>query len=143
MNNQTNINTSEPFPAFSEAVARHDIDPRRLAKFFGPFSESLSAVGISFPGHESANGSYFDSISAALASPELLPAPVRAALSTLETAATLENQNRLDDALNRRIPNVSLTPCPWIAPSNSGSWSPTNLYNFNHLPPLYPPTSPP
>src|SRR5258708_22653212 len=112
MKNKTNKNASAPSPAFSEAVARHDIDPRRLAKFLGPFSDSLKAAGISFPDHESANGSYFDSISAALASAERLPAPVRTALLTLETAATLENQNRLDEALNRRIPNVSLTPCP-------------------------------
>src|SRR5258706_3453954 len=118
MKNQANIptpvlqNLTPPFPAFRDAVARHAIDPRRLHKFFNGFSDSLKAAGISFPDHESANGSYFDSISAALASAERLPAPVRTALLTLETAATLENQNRLDEALNRRIPNVSLTPCP-------------------------------
>src|SRR5258706_12743312 len=125
MQNQTNINTSAlqnsetsqlqnsltPFPQFRDAVARHAIDPRRLAKFFGGFTDSLKSAGISFPDHESANGGYYDSISAALASPERLPAPVRDALFTLETAAELENQNRLDEALNRRIPNVSLTPC--------------------------------
>src|SRR5712672_2733038 len=126
MQNQTNIspsalqnseppqfpNSITPFPQFRDAVARHAIDPRRLAKFFGGFTDSLKSAGISFPDHESANGSYYDSISAALASPERLPAPVRVALFTLETAAELENPNRLDEALNRRIPNVSLTPCP-------------------------------
>jgi hypothetical protein len=126
MNNQTNINTSAlqnsetpqlqhsiiPFPQFRDAVSRHHIDPRRLHKFFNGFSDSLKASGISLPDHESVNGSYYDAISVALSSPERLPAPVRVALLTLETAAELENQNRLDEALNRRIPNVSLTPCP-------------------------------
>ncbi len=125
MNNQTNINTSAlqnsetpqlqnfvtPFPAFSVAVRRHHIDPRRLHKFFNGFSEALRSSGISFPDHEAVNGDYYDSISAALASANRLPSPVRVALLTLETAALPENAARLDDAIQRRIPNVSLHGC--------------------------------
>src|SRR5439155_16911932 len=103
-------NTITPFPQFRDAVIRHEIDPRRLAKFFAGFSDSLKAAGISLPDHESENGSYFDSVAASLASPERLPARVRTALFTLESAAARENQHLLDDAIKRRIPNVSLTP---------------------------------
>jgi hypothetical protein len=104
---------ADPFPAFSRALDYQLIEPARLNKFLAPFSVELAAGGISFPDHESANGSYYDSINAALASPDRLPAPLRIALLTLEKAAAPDNANRLDDAIQRRIRCVNLhNRCP-------------------------------
>jgi hypothetical protein len=107
------MNTTTPFPIISRALDYQLIEPARLNKFLAPFSVELAAGGISFPDHESANGSYYDSINAALASPDRLPAPLRIALLTLEKAAAPDNANRLDDAIQRRIRCVNLhNRCP-------------------------------
>src|ERR1043166_2794019 len=102
------MNTTTTFPILTQALAHQLIEPARLNKFFSPFREELAAADVSLPDHESANGNYYESISAALASPAQLPAPLRVALMTLEKAAAPDSANRLDDAIHRRIPCVNL-----------------------------------
>ncbi len=98
---------------FRDAVLRHEIDPRRIAKFFGPFGDSLQAAGIVIPDHEQANGNYHDIVATILSDPDLLPESIRNGLITLGNAAAAENESRLDDAIKRRIPNVGINrACP-------------------------------
>ena len=59
---------------------------------------------------ESEDASYFDSLAPILGS-AALPDRLRAALFTLETAAASESRERLDSAIQRRIPCVSLADC--------------------------------
>jgi hypothetical protein len=118
--------SSDAFPILTQALAYQLIEPARLNKFFTPFRKELAAGGVSFPDYDSTipspleerdrerrpqstfTGSYYDSISAALASPDQLPASLRNVLLTLEKAAVPDNANRLDDAIQRRIRTVNL-----------------------------------
>ena len=114
MNNQTNINPQTTTAnQFAQPAILEIIGATRVAKFLDGFTEDLKAANISLPIPESANGDYFDSIAALLASPALLPDRLRVALSALEAAASPENAKRLDTAIQHRIPCVSINPnCP-------------------------------
>jgi putative DNA primase/helicase len=68
----------------------------------------LHSAGITLPDHETANGSYFDAVTSAVALPDRLPAPLRAALLTLENAASAQNQDLMDQSIARRIPCVAV-----------------------------------
>jgi hypothetical protein len=73
----------------------------------------LRSAGITLPDHETANGSYFDAVTSAVALPDRLPAPLRAALLTLENAASAQNQDLMDQSIARRIPCVAVNlDCP-------------------------------
>src|SRR6266571_421147 len=96
---------------FSQPEILLQIGSRRLAKLFDGFGDDLKAASILLPSSESENGSYFDSLAPILGS-SALPDRLRAALFTLEAAASPENQDRLDSAIQRRIPCVSLSNSP-------------------------------
>src|SRR3954464_2533617 len=90
-----------------------NIGPLRVAKFLDGFADDLKAANIILPTPESANGDYFDSVAALLASPALIPQRLRVALLTLELAASPENDGRLDASIQKRIPCVALNrKCP-------------------------------
>src|SRR5437667_2043152 len=95
---------------FSQPEILLQIGSRRLAKLFDGFRDDLKAANILLPSSESENGSYFDSLAPILGS-AALPNRLRAALFTLETAVSPDNRDRLEDAIQRRIPCVSLTDC--------------------------------
>ena len=96
--------------SFTQPEILRQIGSRRLGKLFDGFRDDLEAATILLPGSETENGSYFDSLAPMLGS-SALPDRLRAALFTLEAAASPENQDRLDSAIQRRIPCVSLSPC--------------------------------
>src|SRR6266404_5156193 len=95
---------------FSQPEILRQIGSRRLAKLLDGFGDDLKAGSILLPNSESENGSYFDSLAPVLRS-STLPDRLRAALFTLEAATSPENQDRLDSAIQRRIPCVSVSPC--------------------------------
>src|SRR4051812_10504658 len=142
MNHQTNENTQsiQPFPAFTQAVANRQIDPRRLAKLFAPFTSDLHSAGITLPDHETANGNYSDAVTSAVAMPARLPAPLRAALLTLEAAASPQNQNLMDQSIPRRIPCVAVNPeCPFDRALELWFAAPDELSQFaSPVPPVGP-----
>src|ERR1051325_7876377 len=104
------------FPQFTQLAVLETIGHRSLARFFDGFSDDLRAANVPWPippgpdapTSASENGNYFKSIAAVLASPDLLPERLRAALVTLEKAASPENRDLLNDTLSRRFPCVSL-----------------------------------
>ena len=115
MNIVTNANT----PAYNSNGSLHyfiqpailrQIGACRLAKLLDGFRDDLKAANIFLPSSEAENGSYFDSLAPILGS-AALPDRLRAALFTLEAAASPDNRDRLDSAIQRRIPCVSLTAC--------------------------------
>src|SRR5437867_7175677 len=101
---------------FTQPAILRQIGHIRLAKFLDAFSDDLRAANLLLPtapdsvcaNPDSVNGHYFDSVAAILATPALLPERLRAALLTLEEAASPANQDRLQDAIHRRIPCISL-----------------------------------
>ena len=95
--------------SFTQPEILQQIGSRRLAKLFDAFGDDLKAASILLPSPETENGSYFDSLAPELES-SALPDRLRAALFTLEAAASPENRERLDSAIQRRIPCVSLSP---------------------------------
>src|SRR6266404_7932282 len=95
---------------FIQPAILRQIGSRRLAKLFDGYGDDLKAASILLPIAESENGSYFDSLAPILGS-VALPDRLRAALFTLEAAASPDNRHRLDSAIQRRIPCVSLTDC--------------------------------
>src|SRR3954469_17927403 len=110
MNDQTtNLNPQiTTLNQFTQPAVLQNIGPVRVAKFLDGFADDLQAARIILPTPESANGEYFDSVAALLASPALLPARLRVALLTLEVAASPENDGRLDASIQKRIPCVGL-----------------------------------
>ena len=105
-----NCNTMKNLESFTQPEILQQIGSRRLAKLFDCFRDDLKTGNILLPNSESENGSYFDSLAPILGS-STLPDRLRAALFTLEAAARSENQDRLDSAIQRRIPSVSLSSC--------------------------------
>src|SRR6266478_8561717 len=95
---------------FIQPAILRQIGSRRLAKLFDGYGDDLKAASILLPTAESENGSYFDSLAPILGS-SALPDRLRGALFTIEAAASPENQDRLDSAIQRRIPCVSLAGC--------------------------------
>src|SRR5436309_14948961 len=102
---------------FTQAAILQQIGSVRLAKFFDGFSDDLRTAHVLLPSPPdplhaiaSENENYFNSVAAILAAPALLPERLRAALLTLEEAASPENRHRLRDSIFRRIPCVSLNP---------------------------------
>src|SRR6266446_7042837 len=118
MQNPENDATDHPEPLvptflhyFSQPAILQQIGVRRLGKFLDGFSDDVQAANILLPDPESENGDYFNLLAAAIGA-SVLPARLRAALLTLETAASPENQDRLDSTIQRRIPCVSLSNYP-------------------------------
>jgi len=96
--------------SFTQPEILRQIGSRRLAKLFDGFRDDLKTASILLPTAESENGSYFDSLARILDS-SALPDALRGALFTIEAAAASKNQDRLDSAIQRRIPSVSLSSC--------------------------------
>src|ERR1051325_10957532 len=93
---------------FNKPAILKGIGTARLARFFEGFSSELNAANVVLPAHDSANGSYFDSLAAVLAAPANLPERLCATLFALEEAASPANLPRLQDAICRRHPRVCL-----------------------------------
>ena len=98
-----------PLHIFAHPATLRQIGSFRLARFLQAFHDDLTAANALLPTPDSENGDYFDSLAAILAAPEHLPNRLRAALFTLEAAATPENHDRLQAAIQRRIPRVELS----------------------------------
>src|SRR5882724_8857317 len=96
--------------SFTQPEILHQIGSRRLAKLFDGFRDHLKTASILLPTAESENGSYFDSLARILGS-STLPDALHGALFTIEAAASPENRDRLDSAIQRQIPCVSLAGC--------------------------------
>src|SRR5207245_3222791 len=101
---------STPLHYFSQPAILQQIGVRRLAKLLDGFSDDLRAANVLLPDAESENGDYFNLLAAVFRA-AVLPARLHTALFTLETAASPENQDRLDSTIQRRIPCVSLSNC--------------------------------
>ena len=85
----------------------------RLVRFFQPFEHALRACNLVLPPYEPANDEFFCALADILSSPALLPERLGAALFALEAAASPQNKDWLDAAIQRRIPGVSLSHlCP-------------------------------
>src|ERR1043166_3938148 len=93
---------------FTQPAILREIGPARLAKLLTQFSGDFAAASIPTPAQDSENDNYLNAVAEMLASPELLPERLLIALSALEAAAATENRARLDEAITRRIPCVSL-----------------------------------
>src|SRR5436190_1564348 len=81
----------------------------RLFRFLDEYADDLQAANVRLPVPVSENDDHFASVVAIMSNPSRLPERLRTALSSLEAAASPENQDRLNAALERRIPNVSLS----------------------------------
>ena len=121
MKDQTNTSLK----LFTETAILQQIGTRRLAKLLNSFGDDCKTANFLLPippdedhstiNHQSSvallaeedqlstNLDYFLSLAAALAS-SALPDRLRAALFTLESAASPDNRDRLDSAIQRRIP---------------------------------------
>src|SRR6267378_2926090 len=88
-------NVMKDLEYFSQPEILRQIGSRRLGKLFDSFRDDLKAASTVLPSAESENGSYFDSLAPMLGS-SALPERLRAALCTLETAASPNNRERLD-----------------------------------------------
>src|SRR5437016_3972593 len=106
---------------FTQPEILQQIGHIRVPKFLDCFSDDLKAANITLPPAPDStystpnpqNAPYFDSVAAILAREELLPERLRAALITLEAAASPENHDRLQEIIQRRIPCISLNGhCP-------------------------------
>ena len=104
------MKTMKDLEYFIQPAILRQIGSPRLGKFFDGFHDDLKSASILLPRSETENGSYFDSLAPILGS-SALPRRLRSTLLTLEAAAAPENQDRLDTAIQRRIPCVSLSPC--------------------------------
>src|ERR1051326_2178737 len=120
---------------FTQVEILEQVGRRRLAKFLEPFQPELKANNLVLPNGAGEDSSYFSELAAALARPESLPENLRKALFTLEAAASLENNNRLWTAIERRIPCVSVSiDCPldralglwFLAPDEFAQFADTN-----------------
>src|SRR5258707_6894350 len=96
--------------SFTQPEILSQIGSRRLAKLVDAFRDDLKTASIVLPSSETENGSYFDSLAPMLGS-SALPDRLRAALLSLEAAASPDNREHLDSAIQRRIPSVSLSSC--------------------------------
>ena len=109
---------------FTRPEILQQIGHLRLPMFFRAFAEDLKAANVLLPAPpdpddlripdpapDSPQGIYFASMAAILSSPALLPERLRAILFTLEEAASPENDARLQDACQRRIPCLAVSPC--------------------------------
>ena len=99
---------------FTQPAILRQIGHVRLAMFFEGFEQDLAAAPlvplITINPELSTD---LAPVADILATPALLPERLRAALLTLETAASPENRDRLNDALFRRLPCISLKrECP-------------------------------
>src|SRR5438034_248251 len=97
---------------FAQPEILQQIGSARLAKFLNGFSAALEAAHISVPTPGPDTDVYVNSVAGILASPSLLPEPVRAAISALERLTLPGNADILDSALARHIPCVSLPQAP-------------------------------
>src|SRR5438445_8147622 len=106
---------------FTQPEILQQIGHIRVPKFLDGFGDELKAANITLPAAPDStystpnpqDGPYFDSVAAILARETLLPERLRAALVTLEAAASPENEHRLDSTIQRRIPCVSVNrDCP-------------------------------
>ena len=86
--------------SFIQPEVLRQIGSCRLAKLFDGFQDDLKSASILLPSSESENGSYFDSLAPMLGS-SALPDRLRAALFTLEAAASPDSRERLDSAIQR------------------------------------------
>jgi putative DNA primase/helicase len=85
------------------------IGARRLGKLLRPFAGELDDFPMP-PPDEPSDNQYFHTLAAALANGSHIPWSVRKVLLTLEQAAAPESDRRLEEAIQRRIPNVCLPP---------------------------------
>ena len=112
MNNQTNTPTHiATLKFFAQPAILQQIGIARLFKFLDEYSDDLKVANISLPTPVSESDDHFDSLASLLASLALLPTRLRADVLVLEEAAAPQNRDRLQAAIERRIPSVSLADC--------------------------------
>src|SRR6185503_11115021 len=120
MNTSTTKTTNTNTPTlnqFTNPDILHTIGLVRVAKLLGAFSSDFARANIVVPAepdynHPPVNGEYYDAVAVALASSSL-PEPLLSTLLTIERAAAPESAAALDDAIQRRLPCISLKrDCP-------------------------------
>jgi len=106
---------------FTNPAILQSIGHIRIAKFLDSVSDDFRAANVllpappdpAYPTLDSANANYFHSVAAILSAPAGLTENLLKTLLTLESAASPENDDRLREAIQRRIPCVSLAGlCP-------------------------------
>src|SRR5437867_8257766 len=102
------------FSQFTQPAILRQIGHVRLAMFFEGFRGELLAAPLApLVTINPELSTDLAPVAAILAAPALLPERLRAALVTLEAAASPENRPRLQDAIHRRIPCVGVNwQCP-------------------------------
>src|SRR6267378_786844 len=112
MKPQTSLSIA-PLKLFIQPAILQQIGYARIAAFLDSFADELKAANLTVPPSEPATPPYFSEIAEFLAHAENLPQRLRNAMLTLESAAAPENDALLDAAIQRRIPNVSVSQtCP-------------------------------
>ncbi len=94
---------------FTDPAILERIGAVRLTRLLGPFSFELHEAKISLPRPEHGNHDSFVDLATALTEIAHFPAHFTRVLASIEAAASPENQTLLDDAIQRRIPNVSVS----------------------------------
>src|SRR5712672_2464501 len=105
---------------FTQVAALKAIGLVRVPMFLDGFNEELRAANIRLPApldslyaSASETDTYFDSMVTILASPALLPEPLRNSMLTIEETASPKNHDRLQEVIFNRLPCSSLTGyCP-------------------------------
>src|SRR3989442_6174505 len=125
---------------FTQPEILQQIGHIRVPKFLDCFSDELKAASITLPAPPDStystpdpqNRPYFDSIASILAREATLPEHLRATLLTLEAAASPENDDRLQEIIQRRIPCISLNRrCPLDCALELWFAVPDELAQFN------------
>src|SRR6266567_1488073 len=143
---KSDVGGSIPSPAptrlkyFTQSEILQQIGIARLFKLLDEYADDLKGVHIVLPTPGSERDDHFDVLAATFASPELLPERLRAGLFALEEAAAPENRDRLQAAIEHRIPSVSLASCCpldcalelWFAaPDELSQFEPAELSTIN------------
>ena len=94
---------------FIDLAILKEIGRARLAKFLEPFEQDPVTARILSPNADADNADYSSALAAVFASPDALPDGLRQTLLALEAAASPQNHERLQAAIQRRIPRVGVS----------------------------------
>src|SRR6266850_7673184 len=96
---------------FTQTDLLRSIGEYRIAKLLNHFTTDLLQANIQIPNREQQNGQYLDSVAAIFRDSSRLPHRMLQTLLTLENAATSENQDRLEEAIQRQPDELRLRDC--------------------------------
>src|SRR5882762_1170097 len=96
---------------FTQTDLLRSIGEYRIAKLLNHFTTDLLQANIQIPNREQQNGQYLDSVAGIFRDSSRLPHRMLQTLLTLESATTSENQDRLEEAIQRQPDELSLRDC--------------------------------